>query len=57
MEKNELTERQEGCQHQKVILSFLLVEKIRREASVFSQLMWMDMVHLKFRLNSFALVS
>lgn len=50
MKKSELT------QHQEMILSILLVKKIRQKASVTLQMMWMAVVYLKFHLNSFALV-
>jgi hypothetical protein len=34
-----------------MILSILLVEKIRLEASVFFQMMWMGVLHLKFQMK------
>jgi hypothetical protein len=52
MMKTELTQPQEGCQHQETIILILLVEKIRQEASVFfSHMMWMGVLHLKFQIK------
>jgi hypothetical protein len=43
-----------------MILSILLVERMRQEAFVFSQIIWMGVVHLKFQMKfclySFALI-
>jgi hypothetical protein len=46
MEKIELTQPQEGCQYQELILSIPLVEKIRQKASIFFKDYLMGMVHL-----------
>jgi hypothetical protein len=51
MEKTELTQPQEDCQHQEMVLLILLAKKIRQKASVFFHMMWMRAVHLKCQIK------
>jgi hypothetical protein len=53
VEETELTQPEEDCQYQEMILSVFMGKKMR--ASVFFQMVWMGVVSLKFYLNSFVL--